>query len=487
MIHSPANIPLPTSADEAARKAFAERRRIEFDRCLHSFADQFREWKERTETTTWATHYSQVRAIETLLVGVCDKVKKEAEAAKSESDFPEILPEFEKAILSGWRVWEFFRGKLAQRQEEHFQAGLRAADELAWACRMSLAEAALEAGNLSPKEPALVFLNGNASPVALARGLEFWAESAPGLGQVDKYCKTLLEHVPVPLISLPWHEVWHAPGITAVAHEAGHVVEKDFKLEPDLDAVLKAVVSEAGVQNEQEAEWLKWRAEVFADFFAVRNCGPGYVGMLADVLVGTESDETKYPPTDLRMELCFAGLEQMDLPDEADSRRQAWRQLTKTNLPTSKAELATKVVIGLAKTPLKTFGNKPIGELVVFDQERLKHSLRIASSLGEGWRPDQPTDPQLLATAARLLYEQKPRTFEDDGGSLDVFELIAAIGAGQRRGLMRRSSVASGPTSEQMKGAIERAANVLLSNIRERRKSNGAARREASGQRPKQE
>lgn len=459
------------SATGPAREAFVERRRIEFDRCLHSFADQFREWKERTETPAWASHYSQVRAIETLLVGVCERVKAEAEGAKVEPDFPEILPEFEKVVLSGWRVWEFFRGKLAQRQEEQFQAGLRAADELAWACRMPLAEAALAAGTLSPKEPALVFLNGNASPVALARGRSFWPESAPGMGQLDELCNEFLLHVPVPLISLPWHEVWHAPSLTAVAHEAGHVVEEDFQLARDLDAALEAAVSEAGVP-EQKADWLKWRAEIFADFFAVRQCGPGYVGMLSDVMIGTNSDTSKYPPSDLRLELCFAGLRHLGLDNEAKTRRAAWRQLTETREAAEPAvKVAASVVKKIAGKRLGAFGGKTLGVLVAFDPQRLEHSWRIARSLAEGRHPDSPSDPQLLATAARLLYEEKPEAFATDAASLDVFGLIATFGAGQRRGIIQRGSVGGGPSSEQAKDAIHRAADKLLSSVHKRRRN----------------
>lgn len=325
---------------------WAQRRETEFRRCLTSFSGQFREWKERTETPIWANHYSQVRAIEALLIGVSKKASEMADQSKGDDDYTSALPEFQKVVLSGWRVWEFFRAKLAQRQEEQFQPGLRAADELAWACRKPLADAAPGA---PPKEPALVYLNGNASPIALARGRNFWGEGEPGLGQLDAYCAKLLEHVPVPLISLPWHEIWHAPSLTAVTHEAGHVVEADFALTADLDAALKQAMKDAATPA-LEKDWVGtpgspgWRAEVFADFFAVRQCGPGYVGMLGDVLATATTDRKLYPPNDVRMELCFLGLEEMGLADEAKKRREAWNAIAPSAAPSPAMASAAAVV-----------------------------------------------------------------------------------------------------------------------------------------------
>lgn len=455
------------------------RRRVEFDRALTSFAEQFTEWKARTETPTWANHYSQVRAIEAVLVGVRDRIQQEV--AKIGADaLPGLLPDFENAILSGWRVWEFFRAKFAQRQEEQFLDGLRAADELAWACRKPLAEAADQAHKLIPKEPALVYLSGNASPAALARDSNFWAESAPGMGDLNALCKSLMEHIPVPVISLPWHEVWHAPSLTAVAHETGHVVEVDFKLSDELDMAFEAAVITAGVP-EQEEDWQRWRSEVFADFFAVRHCGPGFVGMLADVLAGISATTGAYPPPDVRMELCFVGLENLGLPDEAAARRQAWQEVSvKRGAPSPAMKAVPSVVQQLATRPFDALGGQTLGALITFDAGQLANAQQIAASLAAACHPDLPPRdtppyacvPQLLSTAARLLYEQKPELFATDGASLDVFGLIADLGAGQRRGVMRRTPAGRSLTEDQVQKCIQAASDGVFARIKRKHGSN---------------
>jgi hypothetical protein len=459
----------------ASKTSWTARRKAKFDVCIGSFGAQFHEWKARTEQPQWSTHYTQVRAIEALLVGVSDRVAEAAHDAAEDADFAQSLPQFERAMLSGWRVWEFFRSKLAQRQDEQFQPGLRAADELAWACRIPLAAAAAAAEKPVPKEPALVFLNGNASPVALARGRNFWAESAPGMGQLDSVCDDILKHVPVPLISLPWHEIWHIPSLTAVAHEAGHVVEEDFKLTDDLNAALTAAVAKAGGKSKEE-NWLRWRAEVFADFFAVRHCGPAYVGMLGDLLANVGPLGEVYPPAGVRMELCFEGLEKMGLKGEAAKRRTAWNEIAAKDADASELVAVKAVVEHLIDHKMPTLGGKSIGELALFGTARVEKAMLVKEDLARGIQPKFLAEnallrdgdpvkeqgiPQLLASAARLLYEDNPAAFNTEAASLEVIELIAAINAGVRRGT-RRTMTEPAVSDEALGEAVDAVANLLL-------------------------
>lgn len=450
----------------ATQLAWMNRRRTKFHACLHGFRSQFQEWKDRTEQSQWSTHYTQVRAIEALLVGVSDEVAAAAREAESDPSFANDLPEFERAMLSGWRVWEFFRSKLAQRMDEQFQPGLRAADELAWACRSPLAATATTP---VPKEPALVFLSGNASPIALARGRKFWAEAQPGMAPLDESCEKLLKHVPVPLISLPWHEIWHIPSLTAVAHEAGHIVEEDFGLTGDLNEALRAAVGQAGGTAAEAETWLRWRAEVFADFFAVRHCGPAFVGMLGDLLANVGTLGPEYPPASVRMELCFAGLKQMGLDVEAKQGRTQWEDIVGTRGAGPDLQAVPRVIDQLAGYRMGNLGGRTLGELVVFDQARLERALKIKEDLKAHRRPERIAlgsggdegVPQLLAVAARLLYEEDPRTFSDEASSLDVIDLIASVNAGQRRGA-RRSIGQAAVSGESLRQSAKAAAAVLL-------------------------
>ena len=47
--------------------------------CISSFHEQFDDWKELTNTPKWSTHFTQVRAVEKLLVGVSDRIKEAAD------------------------------------------------------------------------------------------------------------------------------------------------------------------------------------------------------------------------------------------------------------------------------------------------------------------------------------------------------------------------------------------------------------------------
>jgi len=229
----------------------ADRQRVEIQRCFDAFDSQFREWHARVEKPQWAMHYTQVHAATALLNGFRESVRAEG---------AEALDEVEGLVLSAWRVWEAFRSRLSQRQEEMFVAGLQAADEIAWACRKPMVEAFAEAKKTMPVEPPLTCLHGSTSPTALVRRIPFSGEGVESAFP-SEYSRRLLQSLPFPIISLPWHELFHAPGMVAVAHETGHVVERDCGLEEAVWAAIQPVTP-----PEAQERWKKWRAEIFADF-----------------------------------------------------------------------------------------------------------------------------------------------------------------------------------------------------------------------------
>lgn len=403
-----------------------ERRKVDLKRCLDSFDEQFRIWEERTERPPYETHYSQVRAASDLLNGVRQQLRK-----KLDGDAP-ATASLTGQVLSAWRVWEAFRDRLAQRQEDVFRPGLAAADEIAWSCRKPLKAVFDDDGVQSPKEPALVYLSGAASPVALVRDTPFAAEAVFGEA-LSKASEQLLDHLPVPLIGMPWHEVFHAPGLVAVAHETGHVVERDFHLTDGLnDAIGKSVPAE------QRNKWLDWRAEVFADHFALRHCGPAYAGFLSDVLLRVidEAPAGSYPPHDVRMELCFVALEEFGIKDETQDMRKAWRN----SVPAAKQPLldaARAVAKALGTVPVA--GKKTMAEVVPFTLQTHQAILAAARNLCKGIAPEGQFGAQHIAAAARLAFEMAPDVFATGSATEDVFGLVSKVeGAGSRRRAGRR-------------------------------------------------
>ena len=413
---------------------YGERQRLDLANCLASFDEQFQLWADRTLRPPWETHYSQVRAVTSMMDGVRVGLKERLDSTNGTPAAAD-LPTF---VLAAWRVWEAFRSRLAQRQEDAFRSGLAAADEIAWACRKPIAAAVAAAGGAVPPEPALVYLSGAASPVALQRHTRFLAE--PVFGQsLTAAANALLEKLPVPLIGLPWHEIFHAPGMVAIAHEAGHVVEADFELTAPLDAAIQRAADKCG---QPSSVWLPWRAEIFADHFAMRHCGPAFVTMLGDVLLShVDSTGPSYPPHVVRMELCFAALKDMGIPDaQVDALKNAWkaeyeRKVAAPPPPVLVARVAaaTEFATELGRLPV---ANSTLNQLISFGPPEQTTVEALAGQLQKHELPPPGTLATQIAAAARVVFDQDPTFFNDS--NLSLF-LCGAMLKGPDSGSRRRA------------------------------------------------
>lgn len=408
-----------------------DRRRADLICCLDSFEGQFRLWETRTAEVLWQTHYSQIRAITAMMGGLREGLRNRLEGKLDE--------ELELHVLSAWRVWDAFRSRLGQRQEESFRDGLAAADEIAWTCRMPIAASREDDGGNLPKEPALVYLSGMRSPVAMQRYTGFNPEFVPGEA-LDKPSTALLQCLPVPLIGMPWHEIFHAPGMVAIAHEAGHVIETDFSLTADLDLAIARAVGDA----EFAKRWKNWRAEIFADHFAVRHCGPAFAGMLGDVLRRFPGAPAKsYPPHPIRMELCLVLLEKMGLEAEASAARLEAGQ-EKPAPPEMK--WVRKVVDELSGLRISKAGTEItdpqlLEDVVKYDRKTHEQVKHLADELAGSRPPPNGTPAVLTAAACRLLFEKDPGFFNEANMSAYICGAILKGGGG---GTRRRSGGARG-------------------------------------------
>ncbi len=401
-----------------------DRQRVEIQRCLDSLDRQFREWRARVETATWATHYSQVHAATAMLQGLRESIPN---LAKNKPNRIEAL------VLSTWRVWEAFRSRLGQRQEEMFREGLAAADEFAWICRKPLADAFAAANRAYPVEPPLSCLHGSTSPSALVRHRIFGDESGAS-EPLAPHAAALLKDLPVPFISLPWHELFHAPSMVAIAHETGHVVEADFQLTESIKAAIDGALPNAA----ERTRWGLWHAEIFADFFAMRHCAHAFAGMLADLLLGhlNSAASDSYPPFELRVELCLAALENVGLNTEAQEIRDVWVKNGGTPVSEKDAELADQVVAALAVMQVFPKG-KTLGQLIPMGPEQRDAILDIKKYLSI----DDPKDELVqkhcpfIAAAVWLLFRDDPSQFASESQSIEIHGLIMRIaGPGSRRG-----------------------------------------------------
>lgn len=407
----------------------ADRQRVSIQRCMDAFDDQFREWRRRVELREWAAHYTQVHAATALLENF-----KNSLAVDSANQLDEVS----SLVLSAWRVWESFRSRLSQRQEEMFLPGLEAADEIAWACRKPLADAFATAKKDIPLEPPLSCLHGSTSPTALVRKEPFREESAEGVFP-SSYATQILAALPFPIISLPWHELFHAPNMVAITHETGHVVERDFGLEAKAEAAILGVIPEA-----KQTEWKVWRAEIFADFFAMRHCGPAFAGYLTDLLLGflNSSPAPAYPPFAVRIELCLAALEDCGLSGEAAALRLHWTTNGGSAATAAEQKLCLAVAQALAKMPI--LGNKKLEQLVPFDATTHLELITIKKFLSSS-DPEahiaQPPASQ-IAAAAWLLFRDDPTHFSEEAQTDEIHHLILRVAGPQgRRGTHQLAAV----------------------------------------------
>ncbi|MCX6854720.1 MAG: hypothetical protein NTV80_07420 [Verrucomicrobia bacterium] len=442
--------------------SFADRQKQDLRNCLTSFDEQFRIWKDRTLRPPWETHFSQVIAITDMMSGLRQGLTKRLEDNAND-------PDLTTHVGAAWRVWEAFRARLSQRQEESFRAGLGAADEIAWACRGPLAKVFQRTATVVRPEPALVYLSGASSPVALQRNTRFLAESVLRQSLTDA-ANALLERLPVPLIGLPWHDIFHAPGMTSIAHEAGHVVEADFSLTEGLNKAIQGAATATGLDEKESKTWLAWRAEIFADHFAIRHCGSAFVSMLGDVLLNhANATGPEYPPHPLRMELCFTALEDMGHAKAETSRlRDEWtkdyRALVKAPAAGSTAAAVLQSRLAMAPFVVKALGDLPLTEAITlraavdFTPQNQEHVQKLAVALLKYERPPPNTPATHVAAAARLVFDQQPGFFKDPSVSLSLCEtMLKGTDAGRRRrsGRARDVQAAAAPSPSRRRGGSE--------------------------------
>lgn len=451
----------------------ADRQRVEIQRCFDAFDSQFREWHARVEKPQWAMHYTQVHAATALLNGFRESIR---------ADGAEALDEVEGLVLSAWRVWEAFRSRLSQRQEEMFVSGLQAADEIAWACRKPMVEAFAEAKKTMPVEPPLTCLHGSTSPTALVRHIPFSGEGVESAFP-SEYSRRLLQALPFPIISLPWHELFHAPGMVAVAHETGHVVERDCGLEEAVWAAIQPVTP-----PEAQERWKNWRAEIFADFYAMRHCGAAFAGALADLLL-TFIDSTpadSYPPFRLRIELCLAALELARLPAEAAIIRDHWKSNGGPAANAAERQTAAAVVKALDLMPVTK--DKTLGQILPFGPEQHEAMLGIKKYLSRFDAEDKIGDPPAtsIAAAAWLLFRDDPAHFADEAQTDEIHHLILRVAGPQgRRGTHSLARVRRRAAQDQKSSVFQRQqskagfdlARSLLEEARQRVKKTSSLRK----------
>ena len=398
--------------------ALSRRKEVGLEQKLKELDAEFDEWSDLSAANhAFEKHHTQVIALTGHLKGLRRGTEEFFKNARLHDTVLVDAGETEALILGIRRIWEFFRSKLIQRFDDRLRPFLQLADELAWSCY----EPPLKAARSARREPPLVFLNGGISPFALSRDRAFRAEDVPGQPLAPGTYNSVLKHLPIAVIGVPWHQTAHLPDLPVVAHEIGHAVEQNFGLH---DEVLKALGRRlAG--SAHLANWEAWAAESFADLWGTLTLGPAFVSSLMDFLaddpnklnkeVSTANDE--YPTAYLRIQLCLRVLERMGFHDASANVRTEWsQQCGRDGMPDGYPQDAAAVADAVLDASFSGLGGAaPLLDLadLRFKPADDKYARKGAEERGMGRGAKSANTVRRLIAAARQLYDQDPKAYVD--------------------------------------------------------------------------
>jgi len=229
----------------------------------------------------------------------------------------------------------------------------------------------------------------------------------------------VLEHLPIAVIGVPWHQTAHLPDLPVVAHETGHAVEQNFGLQ---DEVLKALGrSLAG--SARRRDWEAWADESFADLWGTLTLGPAFVSSLMDFVADdpnklnneVSAAKDKYPTADLRIRLCLRVLERMGFDKAAETLKTEWgRQYGRDGMPAGYAQDAVAVADAVLDASFSGLGGAgPLLDLphLRFQADDDNYACKGADERGRGRPAESASTVRCLVTAARHLYDQDPQAY----------------------------------------------------------------------------
>jgi hypothetical protein len=407
------------------------RKKIELKLKLASLEEEIKSWCDRSdEDKVFEKHNTQIRALQAHLKGWHAVIEKRL--AKYNNQAPDLYltncANAEKIILSEHRIWDFFRSKLIQREEDSFLPYLRAADEFVWNCYQPILKIVYPDVVSSPaKQPPLVFFNGGISPFSLSRGKSFQPEQVAGEVlniNPDEYVTKL----PIPVVGVPWDQVSHLPAVLVLGHEVGHIVEDDFRLEAELKQMLKNALEQRKADATRTEAWNEWLGEIFADLYGCLAAGPAFAGALIDFIANGKQkicSEAKiapgwgrYPTDFLRVQIVLKALELMgfDETPAAVEYRELWNFYS-SGMDQAYTYDVPVIVKALLEGKHTVLGNRSIMEVFSFSkvqQEAVDKLVEKFSDTPLNTIVEIPSkDIRVLFAALRRAFETNPDKYEE--------------------------------------------------------------------------
>ena len=399
------------------KQARKEQTELEFTR-LKTEVEKW--WTGRVKDDKQKQYRTQLAAIKGMVESAVDYLTKELskiDLKMPEGQFYEECRRFDLRVIWLRKVWDFYREKFDQRDDDELKPLLLAADEVVWGCYQQLFRRAPTFALQLKSGPApLPFIETSYSPESFPSELVPYDLKPSEVG----FLQTLMNKLPIPLVSLPQACVTAPWWLVYVGHEVGHHIQYELA---DQRAFVKlfevriqnAVKRKCGNTDEIE-KWGRWGKEIFADVFSVLTMGQWAVrAMLEFEMQQPQAMLTRrpqYPSPVIRLHLLAHIANSLGLDGTAELRGLNVEEMVKGN---PQAERDYSFVEEIVKEALSTevAPNVTLTQLIGF----LKEDFQPGGDLS-GWsaalrtpNPSAPAignlrDPRLIAGAALAAWSE---------------------------------------------------------------------------------
>jgi hypothetical protein len=384
-------------------------------RKFESFEATIKPWRETLlGGKEFPRHASQTRAVVMLLDGLRGRIDADLKPVDPPREQTLTHAAIENRILTAYQLWNVYRLKFDQRLAPELERFLRAADELAWLCYEPARQAAYGPADARGKEPPLVYLSSEASPMIDARHKRVQSDGLPRQ-LVEAYgWPEAAMRLPFALVGLPWYQTGFLPGALAIAHEIGHAVEDDFGLSDQLEQLIEAALGKAGPRT---STWMRWQNEMFADLWGALCLGPAYGRMLSDFIAPKHLDDPainltgEYPPDALRVywtSAVIARIASREFQAQAAELWERWRQLGPVEVAPEFFGEADRIADAWLGATYEKLGGRRLESIMSFDSKQELDARDQADTALKG-RASAHGDVRVLWAAVQHAFT-KPAT-----------------------------------------------------------------------------
>lgn len=298
---------------KTVRRDSAHRELMALSESIKGWIERQRKKDENAQGKYMGRHKTQLETLESLLLEGVEAIHEKLVSLDMTREVGEVYRacrDLEEAALCFQRLWEFFKSKFDQRNDERVKLLLRAADEVVWSCYHGVFQTIGRIGQ--QKATPLPYIEPQHSPGAIHSDTPLPRSLRLGIDM--DFLDKLLEGLPISILRLPPVCVNAPWWLVYVAHEVGHYIIKDLELLDCFAELIVEAVEKEGAHGDLKY-WTKCGEEIFADLFSVMMMGPWAVWTIAEAewTTPTEMVERKdeYPAPCVRLAMMAYAIDQL--------------------------------------------------------------------------------------------------------------------------------------------------------------------------------